>query len=197
MYNKERAKSIAKASVINYIPAGIIENVKLVSAKVDTSINGNDFLEIRFEKDGAIFVHTEYKPNRTANDTDETVQKKEDNQFSRMMQILLVFYKDEQLIFNGTTFKEFAKEVATFLNNANKDILVRVKIVYNDNNYTTLPRYTKYTFIEPMILPEGETSSIVELSIDKFTKSVVEDRETTVTNPLEPSSASVTDNLPF
>ena len=97
----------------------------------------------------------------------------------------------------GDAVKEFAKEVAAFLNNANKDILVRVKIVYNDNNYTTLPRYTKYTFIEPMILPEGETSSIVELSIDKFTKSVVEDRETTVTNPLEPSSASVTDNLPF
>ena len=74
---------------------------------------------------------------------------------------------------------ENATKVAAFLNNANKDILVRVKIVYNDNNYTTLPRYTKYTFIEPMILPEGETSSIVELSIDKFTV-VAEDYDTKV-----------------
>lgn len=30
------------------------------------------------------------------------------------MQILLVFYKDEQLIFNGTTFKEFAKKLQHF-----------------------------------------------------------------------------------
>jgi len=37
--------------------------------------------------------------------------------------------------------------------------------------------------IEPMELPEGETSKIVKLDIDQFTKPVVADKETKNDNP--------------
>lgn len=114
--------------------------------------------------------------------TDEQLQAKEDTQFSRMMQILLCFYKNEELVFNGTSFEEFANEVVTYLNNADKSKLLRVKVVYNKDGYTTLPSYAKYTFIEPMVLPEGSASAIVELGIDQFTKPVTADSEKTVTN---------------
>ena len=50
-YSKERASKI-ETKDIKYIPVGIQENVKLKSAKVETSPNGNTFLEIVFEKDG-------------------------------------------------------------------------------------------------------------------------------------------------
>lgn len=180
MYSKERAQNIVKKDV-KFIPAGITENVVLDSARVDKSPNGNSFIEILFKNgESATLTQTEWKPGKINDMTDADVQKKEDTQFSRMMQILLCFYTDEQLIFNGTTFEEFAKEVVDYLNNADKSKLLRVKIVYNDKGYTTLPSYAKYTFIEPMVLPEGKTSAIVELGIDNFTKTVVADREAKV-----------------
>ena len=175
MYSKERAQQIAKND-IKYIPVGIQENVALKSAKVTTSPNGNLFLEITFEKDGATLTQTEWKPTKFGNMSDEDLQKKEDTQFSRMMQILLCFYKDEELIFNATSFEGWAEEVANYLNRADKSKLLRVKVVYNNKNYTTLPTYAKYTFIEPMSISKEE-SSIIELGIDKFTRSVIADQE--------------------
>lgn len=181
MYSKERATAIAKND-IKFIPTGIIENVALKSARVATSPNGNAYFEIVFEKDGATLTQTEWKPTKFNNISDEELQKKEDTQFSRVMQILLCFYDDSQLVFNGTNFEDFSSEVVNYLNNADKSKLLRVKVVYNSKGYTTLPNYAKYTFIEPMILPEGKTSSIAELGIDMFTKPVVADSEPTVAN---------------
>ena len=196
MYSKERAQQITKND-IKYIPAGIQENVALKSARVTTSPNGNTFLEIVFEKDGATLTQTEWKPTKFGDMTDEALQKKEDTQFSRMMQILLCFYKDEDLVFNASNFEGWANEVANYLNNADKSILLRIKVVYNNKNYTTLPTYAKYTFIEPMTVSK-ENSAIVELGIDKFTRSVIADQE----NDKDPlnntdSTEEVGDDLPF
>lgn len=196
MYSKERAQQITKND-IKYIPAGIQENVALKSARVTTSPQGNLFLEIVFEKDGATLIQTEWKPTRFGNMTVEDVQKKEDNQFSRMMQILLCFYKDEELIFNSTTFEDWAKEISDYLNKADKTKLLRVKIVYNNKGYTTLPTYAKYTFIEPMTISK-EDSTIVELGIDKFTRPVVADKEEVV-DPINTTTETEEDpnGLPF
>lgn len=179
MYSKERAQQITKNDV-KFIPAGIHENVQLKSARLAESPTGNKFLEIVFEKDGATLTQTEWKPTKFEGMDDNALQKKEDTQFSRMMQILLCFYTDEQLVFNCSTFEEFATEVANYLNNADKSKLLRVKIVYNNKGYTTLPSYAKYTFIEPMILPEGQTTAIAKLGIDNFEKPVIADVETPV-----------------
>lgn len=179
MYSKERAQQITKNDV-RFIPAGIHENVQLKSARLAESPTGNKFFEIVFEKDGATLTQTEWKPTKFEGMDEAALQKKEDTQFSRMMQILLCFYKDEQLIFNGSTFEEFATEVVNYLNNADKSKLLRVKIVYNSKGYTTLPSYAKYTFIEPMTLPDSMTSAIVKLGIDNFEKPIVADVETPV-----------------
>lgn len=196
MYSKERAQQITKND-IKYIPAGIQENVALRSARVTTSPQGNLFLEIVFEKDGATLIQTEWKPTQFGNMTVEDVQKKEDNQFSRMMQILLCFYKDEELIFNSTTFEDWAKEISDYLNKADKTKLLRVKIVYNNKGYTTLPTYAKYTFIEPMTISK-EDSTIIELGIDKFTRPVVADKEEVV-DPINTTTETEEDpnGLPF
>lgn len=178
MYSKERAQKIEKNDT-KYIPAGIQENVALKSARVTTSPQGNMFLEIVFEKDGATLTQTEWKPTKFGNMTEEDLQKKEDTQFSRMMQILLCFYKDEELIFNATSFADWAAEIANYLNKADKSKLLRVKIVYNNKGYTTLPTYAKYTFIEPMSVSK-EDSAIIELGIDKFTRPVIADKEEVV-----------------
>ena len=189
MYSKERAQQIVKNDV-KFIPAGIHENVTLKSARVAESPTGLKFLEIVFEKNGATLTQTEWKPTKFEGMDDSALQKKEDTQFSRMMQILLCWYSDEQLVFNGASFEEFSQEVVNYLNNADKSKKLRVKIVYNDKGYTTLPSYARYTFIEPMVLPEGQTSSITELRIDNFTKPVVADTETPVANLTSISTSS-------
>ena len=189
MYSKERAQQIVKNDV-KFIPAGIHENVTLKSARVAESPTGLKFLEIVFEKNGATLTQTEWKPTKFEGMDDSALQRKEDTQFSRMMQILLCWYSDEQLVFNGTSFEEFSQEVVNYLNNADKSKKLRVKIVYNDKGYTTLPSYARYTFIEPMVLPEGQTSSITELRIDNFTKPVVADTETPVANLTSISTSS-------
>lgn len=194
MYSRERA-NITKND-IQFIPAGIQENVVLKSAKTDKSVNGNLFFEITFEKDGAILTHTEWEPiMSTFCTTTEQLQQKIDNQYSRMLQILSCFYPDSMLNFNGETFKNFAEWIVTMLNNADKTKKLRVKVVYNNRNYTTLPNYAKYTFIEPMQLAEGAHYKISELSIDKFTKSIIADNETTSTDPLTANNSVNTNNV--
>ena len=192
-YSKERASKI-ETKDIKYIPVGINENVKLKSAKVETSLNGNTFLEITFEKDGATLTQTEWKPTLGGFvTTQDQLQEREDRQFSRMLQILHCFYADEMLNFSGSSFEEFAAWVVAMLNGADKSKLLRVKVVYNNKGYTTLPGYSKYTFIEPMVLPEGKTSAIAILGIDNMQKPVIADAET----PVDPLSTTVEQAAPI
>lgn len=193
MYSSERAKQIVKKDVA-FLPAGIHDNVKLIAVRTDKSINGNNFIEFKFDKDGMGFTHTEYEPRKLDQDTEETYQDKCDKQFSRIEQILKCYYPDEKdREFSGENFTEFAKWVVEKLENAikEKDILTRVKVVYNDSGYTTLPRYAKYTFIEPMSTVNEGKSMIVKLGIDNFERPVKADPEVNNNNPLEVVTAEV------
>ena len=201
MYNKKAAASVEKKD-IKFIPAGINEDVVLKSAKTEESPNGSRFLEIVFEKNGATLTHTEWEPKMNAYTTTVAqLTEKQNNQYSRMLQILDCFYNDDHIDFEGESFKEFAEYIVNKLNSADKTKKLRVKVVYNDRGYTTLPKYAKYTFIEPMILPEGKTTAIAALGIDMFTKPIVADVETPSTGGLDAFTGSTTttnnDELPF
>ena len=199
MYSKNRAASIAKNDV-KFIGVGINDDVMLKEAKCELSPNNNYFLEIVFEKNGATLVHTEWEPSLNAfTTTQDQLQQKADNQYSRMLQILRCFYKDEEIDFNGESFRDFAKYVVDMLNNADKTKKLKVKVVYNDKGYTSLPKYAKFTFIEPMELPEGTSSSIAILGIDTLIKPVVADKEAPVSNPLAGTTTveDSKDDLPF
>lgn len=181
MYSSERANKI-ESSDIKLLSAGIHDNVSFVGARAEKSQNGNSFLELKFEKNGALLTHTEWEPTAFNGMSEEDVQVKCDKQFKRMLQVLKCFYKPDVLTFTGSSFTEFANWVVNLLNNADKSILLKVKAVYNRKGYITLPSYAKYTFIEPMIMPEGETSVIVQLNVDDFEKVVVADKEEVASN---------------
>lgn len=175
--------------VSKYLEAGIQDNVKLVSARTDKSINGSFFLEIKFEKDGKELTHTEWENSKFPNQTEEDYQNRCTRQVKRMLQILECFYPKEALTFAGSSYEEFAKWVANLLNTANKDILLRVKIVYNKNGYTNLSTYG--TFIEPMTV---EKSNIVQMNKDVFIRPIIADKEVKEDNPLDDDKNS---DLPF
>lgn len=188
IFSTELANEIKTADNNKYLAAGIHDNVKLVAAKAATSINGNKFLEIKFEKDGKELIHTEWEPTPNPSLSAEDNQKKATNQVSRIMQILKCFYDKAALAFSGNSYADFTNWAVNLLNAADKNILLRVKVVYNSKGYTTLPNYAKFTFIEPMQLPEGEQSKITQLGIDVFTRPIIANKETVEVNPLEASS---------
>lgn len=186
-----------------FLEAGIHENVKLVSAKTANSPQGNRFIEFMFEKDGKTFPHTEWEPKPRDGMSEEENQTKATNQVTRIMRILRCFYPQEVLNFSGDSYKEFAEWVVNMLNNANKETLLRVKIVYNDRGYTTLPSYVKFAFIEPMDIPvgfyeEGKKDSKIRdiVGIDRFTRPVVADKEEHEPDPFK-SDTQTNDDLPF
>lgn len=200
IYSTELANQIQE-SKNKYLEAGIHDNVKFVSARVDKSINGNIFIEFKFEKDEQTMTHTEWESTKKPMESEEDFQNRANRQVKRILQILSCFYSKEALVFAGSSFSEFANWVVNLLNAANKDILLRVKIVYNNKGYTTLPNYCKFTFIEPMNLPEGQVSKITELNIDVFVRPITADKETTDVNPLDKVDKGVADtqndDLPF
>lgn len=200
IYSTELANQIQE-SKNKYLEAGIHDNVKFVSARVGKSINGNIFIEFKFEKDEQTMTHTEWESTKKPMESEEDFQNRANRQVKRILQILSCFYPKEALVFAGSSFSEFANWVVNLLNAANKDILLRVKIVYNNKGYTTLPNYCKFTFIEPMNLPEGQVSKITELNIDVFVRPITADKETTDVNPLDKVDKGVADtqndDLPF
>lgn len=201
MYNTKRAEeNVIVSNDSKYLDAGIHDNVKVEEASVRKSPTDKTFLEIKFTKDGKVMTHTEWEARKRDDETTESYEAKCDRQVSRMLQILKCFYPKESLVFTGSSFKEFVDWVAAMINAADKNKLVKVKIVYNDSGYTTLPKYSAFQFIEPMVLPEGETSKIAKLGIDLFERPIVADKEQKENNPLESSFKTIADaedELPF
>lgn len=207
IYSTDLANQVTlnnNSSNTKYLEAGIHDNVKFTSVKTVVSPTGKNFIEFRFEKDGKELVHTEWEPKERAEDTEEQNQNKATNQVTRINRILRCFYPKEVLNFTGSSYKEFTNWVVAMLNAANKDTLLKVKVVYNKDGYTTLPSYVKFAAIEPMIIPmgfyeEGKNESMIReiTGIDLFVKPVVSDKETVVVNPLEVKSEAPSDDLPF
>lgn len=207
IYSTDLANKITLNNSSNntkYLEAGIHDNVKFTSVKTAVSPTGKNFIEFRFEKDGKELVHTEWEPRERAEDTEEQNQNKATNQVTRINRILRCFYPKEVLNFTGSSYKEFTNWVVAMLNAANKDTLLKVKVVYNKDGYTTLPSYVSFAAIEPMNIPmgfyeEGENESMIKeiKGIDLFVKPVVSDKETVEVNPLEVKTEATSDDLPF
>lgn len=207
IYSTDLANQVTLTNNSNntkYLEAGIHDNVKFTSVKTAVSPTGKNFIEFRFEKDGKELVHTEWEPKERAEDTEEQNQNKATNQVTRINRILRCFYPKEVLNFTGSSYKEFTNWVVAMLNAANKDTLLKVKVVYNKDGYTTLPSYVKFAAIEPMNIPmgfyeEGKNESMMReiTGIDLFVKPVVSDKETIEVNPLEVKTEAPSDDLPF
>lgn len=207
IYSTDLANQVTLTNNSNntkYLEAGIHDNVKFTSVKTAVSPTGKNFIEFRFEKDGKELVHTEWEPKERAEDTEEQNQNKATNQVTRINRILRCFYPKEVLNFTGSSYKEFTNWVVAMLNAANKDTLLKVKVVYNKDGYTTLPSYVKFAAIEPMNIPmgfyeEGKNESMIReiTGIDLFVKPVVSDKETVEVNPLEVKQEAPSDDLPF
>lgn len=180
-YSKKAAQEVSDFKS-KYMPAGINENVTLDKVEVKVSPNGNKMFDITFvNEQGQTAVHTEWEPKMAPWMKDKAdLERNQARQFKKMLQILLCFYKDEQINFEGEDFMSFANYIATMLNAADKTKKLRLKLVYNKDGYTTIPTAVDDTFIEPMDVTE---SNIKITAKDVVVRPVIADKETKNDNP--------------
>lgn len=183
-YSKKAAQEVSDFKS-KYMPAGINENVTLDKVEVKVSPNGNKMFDITFvNEQGQIAVHTEWEPKMAHWMKDKSdLERNQARQFKKMLQILLCFYKDEQINFEGEDFMSFANYIATMLNAADKTKKLRLKLVYNKEGYTTLPTAVDDAFIEPMELGDGESYKVQITAKDVIVRPVTADKEVKNDNP--------------
>jgi hypothetical protein len=170
-----------------YMNAGINEGVSIDKVEVKVSPNGNKMFDITFiNEQGQTAVHTEWEPKMAPWMKDKSdLERNQARQFKKMLQILMCYYTDEQINFEGEDFMSFANYIATMLNAADKTKKLRLKLVYNKDGYTTIPTAVDDTFIEPMSVTE---SKIQITAKDIVVRPVIADKEITVNNPFTTST---------
>lgn len=191
-----------KTSGASFISAGINDNVTVKEVNVNKSPTGLDFLEIVFEKDGNTVSMSEWKNTKgTWIKTDEDLQRRDNQQFGRILQVLDCFYSEiEDVSFD--TFKDMINWAKTKLDaviSTKKPL--RAKFVYDNRGYVTLSR--NGIFVEAM---DTQNSQIEIMSRDKMTRPEIKaDVETSdplaVTNstpvPENLDHGTNVDDLPF
>lgn len=173
MYNTKNTITSNEEFVSSYMPAGINENVTLKSVDVKLSPTQKYFLEIIFEdSEGKTATMTEWKNEKNMwVKTDEDLQRRDNIQFGRIMQIVNCFYPEIEGEFN--TFKEmidWVKNTLTPMIETKKKL--RLKVIYNSRNYTEVSK--NGIFVETM---DKNTSEIKKFAKDNFERQIVADAE--------------------
>lgn len=197
MYNTKTA--IVTESDSNYMPAGINENVVIKEVNVKKSPTDKDFLEIIFENEaGKTATMTEWKNEKNQwTVTDEDLQKRDNIQFGRILQVIEANCPNgiEDKEFN--TFLEMIAWVKETLDKAEK-VKLRLKVSYDNKGYTKVSTYGR--FVENMNIKKEE-SSIKKFARDLFERPVIADKEKSsdpLTNPsVSTPEVSTNDDLPF
>jgi hypothetical protein len=190
MYNVNKNTDSEGINRKNYLGPGIHEDVEFTGIEFHTSPNGNDYMLFTFTKGNSIFNHTEYESRD--NDPEKLISKKA-NQIKRVKHIVTKFISEEVYDVTATSYKEFYEKTVTLLKDNYKNVKVRIKIVLNNNNYTTLPNYTP--FIERMDVPKDKTKLDI-YTIDKMQKDLADSETPTVENPFVAKN-NQPDELPF
>lgn len=174
MYNTKTAIVNNNEFTSDYMPVGINDNVLLKEVNVKKSPTGKDFLEIVFENsEGQTASMSEWKNEKGMYvKTDEDLQKADNAQFGRLMQIIGCFYTEIE----DTTLNSFADMINWVSSKltpviANKTTL-RLKVVYDKKGYTTISK--NGIFVEPMTV---ESSQIKKFARDLFERPVQADNE--------------------
>ena len=164
-----------------YMNAGINDNVTLKEVNVLKSPNGRDYLEIIFEDaDGATASLTEWKNERNAwIKTDEELQRRDNQQFGRMLQILKCYFETiEDVELN--TFVDMITWVKSKLDTViSGKKLLRLKTTYDNKGFIRVSTYG--IFVEPM---DVEETQIVLTGHDKTTRPEIKVDDEKSTDPL-------------
>jgi len=158
MYSTKTATTNNTEFSSSYMPVGINENVTLKEVNVNKTQNGRDFLEIIFENEnGQTATMTEWKNEKNMwIKTDEDLQKRDDQQFGRILQVIHCYYPKEQVNFEGSSFSEMINWVKQTFDAVTEkgSYPLRLKVVYDKNGYTKVSSLG--VFVESMSVAESQ-----------------------------------------
>ena len=139
-----------------YLSSGIVDDITISEVKYEKSPNGNKYISVTLSKDEATVNMTIWESKKfSSQETDAYLQKKCYTVMGRLQQIVKAYYpvNDPATECEVATFDDLANWFINAINNRDKSKLVRIKIVYDNKGFLSLPTYAKYTFIEPMAKP--------------------------------------------
>lgn len=167
MYNLDEKVSDESG---NYFSVGIQQNVELKDITLEEASNGNPYIKFHFEGEkGEKIAHTEW-PIDTS---DENFEKKIKNFLKRIKHIGTKFVPGEKLNINSPDFEGFANQLIAMLKPNLTKTKVRLKLVYNYNDYVAVPKYLP--FIEKMEIPAEKSRLKIDPDFDKMQKDQGED----------------------
>lgn len=151
-----------------YLEPGIYENIVLTDVLYNESRNGNKFLAFYFsDENGNQVPKTEWEPRG------ENLESKVSNQLARIKHIAVnsgILSKDE-FVFKADDFEQFAKQVVDKLKSKQdqwEKHKLRIKVVYDFNDYSTLPSYVRHSWLESMDIPSEQSKIKILPAIDKM-----------------------------
>jgi len=192
MSNYKRSKTYDDYDVsgTNFIDVGINEPVELTEVRYGVGTkSGSEYLAFDFKHmtTGATLSHTEYEPD---DKNPENLQSKIDNQIKRIGHIVTKYRTKEEynkMLEKVNSFKEFAEGVIALLNGETVGKKMRIKVVYGNKDFTSLPKYVP--FIESVDEVAKEKSQLRITSIDRITKRNLETPPETE-NPFAPPTGA-------
>lgn len=198
IFSMEAIESVKTKDVL-YLEAGIHDNVTLTNVRIDKTPNtGATFVEFTFtDERGATLKSTEFEPTRQSGQTQDSWEDVLRRRMKRLTNIVLLYYNKKD--FDGVTWtdwSDFFNWAIEKLNDADKSMPLRIKAVYSDKGYVSLPKYPDFTYVERMDTPK---SKIAKLTIDRFEKVIpadVEGFKTTPQDMFELSTTPTVDALP-
>lgn len=201
MYSTKTATTNNTEFSSSYMPVGINENVTLKEVNVNKTPNGRDFLEIIFENEnGQTATMTEWKNEKNMwIKTDEDLQKRDDQQFGRILQIMdavIGTHPD----FEGSSFVEMINWVKTILALEKEEkTKLRLKVVYDKNGYTKVSSLG--VFIEPMSIEESQIklwkNDLLERPVQADTEKPTDPLATPTKESTPVTETTGADDLPF
>jgi hypothetical protein len=167
-----------------YMGPGIHPNSELTLVEYKKTEKGSEFIAFYFENaKNEKLSHTEWKvmsrkDPKTMTEKEKTLYIKLINdQVTRINAIATTYITEEAFRkVEGNTFEEYCFNVIKALGNSYNGVKVRIKVVFDKRNFTALPSYTNYEWIEPMTVSEAD-SKISILRKDKMEKSAPKDLE--------------------
>jgi hypothetical protein len=212
MINYKVTEEIQKPSTAGrYMGPGIHDNVEMTRVEY-AKTEKSEYIAFYFVNDkNEQLSHTEWKMrmSKKVEDMDEGLLRwysnKLNEQIARINKIVTTFIpQDKYLGIEASDFESFCKKTIDVLGNEYIGKKVRIKVVYDRRNFTSLPAYINYNWIEPMSVAK-ENSTIEILGKDKMVKSVPQKIEGAdfVHNEIEASATNDTlekgdeSDLPF
>jgi hypothetical protein len=155
MYNINSNLKVQESTRTTSIPVGIQENCKLTNVEKLTASNGGVYLQFTFEDaHGNTLKHIEWDVNpervtpKPGETTEEAVARRVNSMLMRVKHICTKFVPENLFQVQGNNFGELCDGVIRSLGTTYHGKSVRLKVVYNWKDYSSLPNFCP--FIETM-----------------------------------------------